>query len=219
MSVLILQRVKIPEVRTLTAHGAFLERAFLLEPRENAMLLWVSCSPVQALAFAYHVEGVVALAEDYTLLTSTWKKAGGNLRSGHSSPGNLHLEQVLSYGFRQIPQTSSSGISQAQAATAFHSRIVTFIAVCRCSKLLSAHSRRDENKQRRLNRGKMACQACQSCWTLALAAPPLSPHKGSQCRLRLTTFGLETDKPISRRCHDVEYSPSTKAQLMLLAEN
>lgn len=51
-----------------------------------------------------------------------------HVRSGHSSPGNLHLEQVLSYGFRQIPQTSSSGMSQRQAATAFHSRMVTFIS-------------------------------------------------------------------------------------------
>jgi hypothetical protein len=50
-----------------------------------------------------------------------------SLHSGHSSPGNLHLEQVLSYGFRQMPQTSSSGISHRQAATAFHSLIVTFI--------------------------------------------------------------------------------------------
>jgi hypothetical protein len=41
----------------------------------------------------------------------------------------LHFEQVLSYGLRQIPQTSSSGISQRQAATAFHSRIVTFIVL------------------------------------------------------------------------------------------
>src|SRR5690242_1366455 len=58
-----------------------------------------------------------------------------HLRSGHSSPGNLHLEHVLSYGLRQIPQTSSSGMSQRQAATAFHSLIVTFIAPCHCRPL------------------------------------------------------------------------------------
>lgn len=64
------QRVEIFEARTLTAHGALLERALLLEPRENAVLLRISCGPVQVVAFAYHVERVVALAEDYTTSAS-----------------------------------------------------------------------------------------------------------------------------------------------------
>lgn len=79
----------------------------------------------------HHMEGVVAFAEHCSLseyFQNICPKA--NSRSGHSSPGNLHLEQVLSYGFRQIPQTSSSGMSQRQAATAFHSRIVTFMVLC-----------------------------------------------------------------------------------------
>lgn len=54
--------------------------------------------------------------------------APNNIHSGQSSPGNLHLEQVLSYGLRQMPHTSSSGMSHRQAATAFHSLMVTFMA-------------------------------------------------------------------------------------------
>ena len=54
---------------------------------------------------------------------------GDVLHKGHSSPGYLHLEQVLSYGFRQIPHMSSSGISQRHAATAFHDFIVTLMMV------------------------------------------------------------------------------------------
>lgn len=89
----------------------------------------------------YHMERVVTLTENCIRLAETYDKTGGNIRSGHSSPGNLHLEQVLSYGLRQIPQTSSSGMSQRHAATAFHSLIVTFMAVFRCLVLLPAHSR------------------------------------------------------------------------------
>jgi hypothetical protein len=77
---------------------------------------------------AYHMKGVVTFPEHYIMSVNTWLITEGiNIRRGHSSPGNLHFEQVLSYGFRQIPQTSSSGMSQRQAATAFHSLIVTFI--------------------------------------------------------------------------------------------
>ena len=46
---------------------------------------------------------------------------------GQSSPGNLHFGQVPSNCTRQIPQSSSSGMSQRQAATAWYERILTFI--------------------------------------------------------------------------------------------
>ena len=61
------------------------------------------------------------------LVTETHILNSDGIQSGHSSPGNLHLEHVLSYGLRQIPHTSSSGMSQRHAATAFHSLIGTFI--------------------------------------------------------------------------------------------
>ena len=56
----------------------------------------------------------------------------GNLRSGQPSPGNLHVGHVPSKSTWQIPQTSSSGISHRQVATAFHFLIVTFILICFC---------------------------------------------------------------------------------------
>jgi hypothetical protein len=53
---------------------------------------------------------------------------GGNLRREQSSPGYLHLGQVLSNGLRQMPQTSSSFVMfQRQEATPFHFLIVTFM--------------------------------------------------------------------------------------------
>jgi hypothetical protein len=74
------------------------------------------------------VEGVVAFSKYCVASEDIFRGSSSfNLRSGHSSPGNLHLEHVLSYGLRQMPQTSSSGMSQRQAATAFHSRMVTFM--------------------------------------------------------------------------------------------
>lgn len=48
-----------------------------------------------------------------------------------SSPGNLQVGQVPSNCTRQMPQTSSSGMSQRQVATAFHSLMVTFMLVDR----------------------------------------------------------------------------------------
>lgn len=49
------------------------------------------------------------------------------IRREQSSPGNLQVGQVPSNWTRQIPHTSSSGMSQRQEATAFHSLMVTFI--------------------------------------------------------------------------------------------
>ena len=44
-----------------------------------------------------------------------------------SSPGYLQVGQVKSNWTRQIPQTSSSGISQRHDATASHCLILTFM--------------------------------------------------------------------------------------------
>ena len=44
-----------------------------------------------------------------------------------SSPGNLQVGQVPSNWTRQIPQTSSSGISHRHVATACQDLILTFI--------------------------------------------------------------------------------------------
>ena len=51
---------------------------------------------------------------------------------GQSSPGNLHFGQVPSNWTRQIPQTSSSGMSQRHAATACHETILTFMSTSFC---------------------------------------------------------------------------------------
>ncbi len=61
---------------------------------------------------------------------SVWMMCRGlkvHLRRVQSSPGYLQVGQVPSNCTRQIPQTSSSGMSHRHEATAFHSLIVTFI--------------------------------------------------------------------------------------------
>lgn len=50
-----------------------------------------------------------------------------DIRSGQSSPGNLHDGQEPSKPIWQMPQTSSSGMSQRHVATAAHFLIVTFM--------------------------------------------------------------------------------------------
>jgi hypothetical protein len=54
---------------------------------------------------------------------------GGHLQRGQSSPGYLHVGHVPSKWTWQIPQTSSSGMSHRQVATAFHFLILTFMLV------------------------------------------------------------------------------------------
>ena len=50
-----------------------------------------------------------------------------HLHKGQSSPGYLHVGHVPSKWTWQMPQTSSSGMSHRQVATAFHFLILTFI--------------------------------------------------------------------------------------------
>lgn len=54
-------------------------------------------------------------------------KKNQHIHKVQSSPGYLHVGHVPSNCTRQMPQTSSSGMSQRHEATAFHSLIVTFI--------------------------------------------------------------------------------------------
>lgn len=54
-------------------------------------------------------------------------KKGQHIHKVQSSPGYLQVGHVPSNCTRQIPHTSSSGMSQRQEATAFHSLIVTFM--------------------------------------------------------------------------------------------
>ena len=56
-----------------------------------------------------------------------WRESEEYTHNVHSSPGYLQVGHVPSNCTRQIPQTSSSGISHRQEATACHSSIVTFI--------------------------------------------------------------------------------------------
>lgn len=51
-----------------------------------------------------------------------------DIRKLQSSPGYLHVGHVPSKATWQIPQTSSSGMSHRQVATAFHLRILTFMS-------------------------------------------------------------------------------------------
>lgn len=89
--------------------------------------------------WSYHMEGVAALPKHWRaeLESETgFAHNEGFLRNEQSSPGNLQVGQVPSNWTRQIPQTSSSGISQRQVATAFHSFRVTFMAA-ECSQLVA----------------------------------------------------------------------------------
>lgn len=54
---------------------------------------------------------------------------GEGIHRVQSSPGYLHVGQVPSNCTLHIPQTSSSGMSQRQEATAFHSSMVTFMLI------------------------------------------------------------------------------------------
>lgn len=75
----------------------------------------------------YEMNGRISQALDSISCGSVKEFQGYCIQREHSSPGNLQVGQVPSNWTRQMPQTSSSGISQRQDATAFHSLIVTFI--------------------------------------------------------------------------------------------
>ena len=69
-------------------------------------------------------------AISHTINIIQWRGAGKRtqyIRREQSSPGNLQVGHVPSNCTRHIPQTSSSGMSQRQIATAFHSLMVAFI--------------------------------------------------------------------------------------------
>jgi hypothetical protein len=64
-------------------------------------------------------------------------KGGMGSRNVQSSPGYLHVGHVPSKCTWQIPQTSSSGMSHRQVATAFHFLILTFMATTAKRELYS----------------------------------------------------------------------------------
>lgn len=74
------------------------------------------------------MEGMTACSHHWRRVSGrNMQKRQGFIRNEQSSPGYLQVGQVPSKATRQIPQTSSSGISQRHEATAFHSLIVTFM--------------------------------------------------------------------------------------------
>ncbi len=87
--------------------------------------------PVQllrVLEISHHVEGVCAFANHYKDNERAVEiEYPRDSRSGQSSPGYLHVGQVPSNCTRQMPHTSSSGMSHLHVATACHVLILTFM--------------------------------------------------------------------------------------------
>lgn len=106
------------QVLTLTAHGTLPSRRVLLDPLDDAVLM----------------EVVAALARDCAscqvrLVVAHKQEQKRDVRRAQSSPGNLHEGQEPSKWIWQMPQTSSSGMSQRHVATAAHFLILTFMMV------------------------------------------------------------------------------------------
>lgn len=79
-----------------------------------------SCDRISQTLGTYVPDGqlVIVSSKDFT----------GVLHRLHSSPGYLQVGHVPSKWTWQMPQTSSSGRSHRQVATAFHFLILTFIS-------------------------------------------------------------------------------------------
>jgi hypothetical protein len=76
----------------------------------------------------HHMKGMIAFPNHYDLSVLYSKSLiVRDIHKAQSSPGYLQVGQVPSNCTRHIPQTSSSGISHRQEATAFHSLMMTFI--------------------------------------------------------------------------------------------
>jgi hypothetical protein len=146
--------------RTLTAHGTLPFGRILLDPFHDAMLSAWSAEGSRVRtdksSETHHVEVVSAFPRHCTASdgqheaslaamprsSSLMKINGGwmlNLQRLQSSPGYLHVGHVPSNWTWQIPQTSSSGRSHRQVATAFHFLMETFIVVV--SVCISAEQR------------------------------------------------------------------------------
>lgn len=107
-----------------------------------------------------------------------------DLQSGHSSPGNLHFEHVLSYGFRQMPQTSSSGISHRQAATARQVLILTFIVIFHEQSWLRRVRENSGRPGERVNR-RVSPLRSGSIRTFLISRPAVGRRRHIQMLLRL----------------------------------
>ena len=119
-------------IHTLPAHWTQSLGSILLDPREETVLPSGIRNVIEfCLNYLYHMKGMSTLSI-YCNLFSVHECRVDLLWVSHkaqSSPGYLHVGQVPSNWTRQIPQTSSSGMSHRHDATAFHSLIVTFIWV------------------------------------------------------------------------------------------
>ncbi len=129
----------------------------LLDPLQDAVLRrgaeGISCGSSdskQGRLATHHVEVMAAFPRHCVgkgiRCRGSFCKRGRRPRNSqrlHSSPGYLHVGQVLSNWFWQIPQTSSSGKSQRQMATASHFLILTFIAGLQaaCVRCVDVHVR------------------------------------------------------------------------------
>ena len=119
---------------TLSAHGTQALGSFLVDPLDQAMLdrgQW----PIEHRLTRWraihtmwkewpHLPMTGVAGHERQRKRGGW---GGDVRREQSSPGYLQVGQVPSNWTRQMPHTSSSGMSHRQAATAFHSLIRTFM--------------------------------------------------------------------------------------------
>ena len=118
---------------TLPAHGTQPFGRILLNPGEETMLVTFSIVR-QKIAYTnsfipYEKSARICQSlHSFLALCRFDRTSKSHSRRVQSSPGYLHVGQVPSNWTRHIPQTSSSGISHRQEATAFHSLMVTFMA-------------------------------------------------------------------------------------------
>ena len=115
---------------TLPTHRTQPLRSVLLNPGKKTMLPKQISFPDPSMPvsfMAYHMERMPAFANHSTMISFRLRRGNEGIHSVQSSPGYLHVGQVPSNCTLQIPQTSSSGMSHRQDATAFHSSMVTFM--------------------------------------------------------------------------------------------
>jgi len=116
-------------------------------------------------------------------------RATGDIHREQSSPGNLQVGQVPSNWTRQMPHTSSSGMSQRHEATAFHSLMVTFIPSREIERVLGCGKRVSERVAldcRLQSRCCLHCSLTQAMVFTRTAAASLSAS--AHPRLPISTF-------------------------------
>lgn len=119
------------EPLTLSAHRTKTFGRILLNPGHETMLMPYVLRPrsaVKLVGISYHVKRMCTFANYCQDQQASKILVIQHPRSGQSSPGYLHVGQVPSNCTRQIPHTSSSGMSHLHVATACHFFILTFMA-------------------------------------------------------------------------------------------